>query len=219
MTPAKNPVDAWILKDGKRVLPSPTYSGAVKLVSFYKKTFPQNAWSVELAEKGKNPCGSIAKKRAKAKNPALLVMSNPTSSGLAAATKAYKNFHMVEPDNTTKAHIPVGWPTAYITIGFARAFHWTDQAGKQHRKSYPSGKVKVCTTPAMKDVFLFGQSLGVTPGTADRVDYDVPRHSGRNKWSKGWWHPHDSHPTVMVKDGKVRMHGPGLKVSKRGIIG
>lgn len=200
----KNPAVAWILKDGEKVLPSPTREGAQKLVAWYKKTFPKHTWSVEFAS---------------AKNPALLVMSNPVSSGLAAATKAYKNFHMVEPNSTTKQKIPAGWPATYITIGFARAFNWTDQSGKKQHRSFPTGKVKVCTTPAMKDVFLFGPSLGVTNGRADRVDYDVPAHSGRNKWSKGWWHPHDSHPTVTVKDGAVKIHGPGLKVNKRGIIG
>ncbi len=224
---------AWIVKDGVRTLPSPTIAGAQKLVAWYRETFPKSSWKVKLAEQ-KNPC---ARARSYARrNPALLVMSNPvrsTRAGTAGkapstdsaivknAMKKYEYFHMTPPNKVEQGNIPDGWPKVYITIGYARRFDWVDGSGREHSKRFSSGSVKLCTTSAMKDVFLFGNGLGVGSGKAIRVDYDVPPHSGRNKWAKRWWHPHDSHPRVDGhSSGKaVRIHGPKLKVNKRGIIG
>lgn len=212
---SKNPAVAWITKGGKRVIPCPTEKNANELLKFYRKEFPKDTWGIELSS-------------AAMKNPALLVMSNPVDltgplpKGVAkAALDAYRKFHMVDPNKIQKGNVPAGWPKTYITIGWARRFDWVDNDGVEHSRRFTSGSVKLCTTAAMKDVFLFGSRLGVTSGTALRVDYDVPPHSGRNKWAKQWWHPHDSHPKVTGHPGgkAAKLHGPGLKVNKRGIIG
>jgi hypothetical protein len=161
-------------------------------------------------------------KKVTRKNPSLLVLSNPCGSSVKNAVKAYEKFHMVAPNSTTKESVPDGWPKAYITIGYAIRFDGIDQAGRKYKRTWPTGRVKLCSTGAMKDVYLFGKSsLGVPSGTALRVDYEVPAHSGRNKWARRWWHPHDSKPPVIAdKSGKAaRVTGPGLKVNARGIIG
>lgn len=175
------------------------------------------------------PKGAKCTRATAKKNPALVVISNPLPKpkpkknpcNLKSAKSAYKKFHMVDPKTQTKSEVPSGWPTTYITIGWATRFDVRSADGKKISKRYTTGKVKLCTTVAMKDVYIFGPGLGIPSGTALRVDYNVPAHSGRNKWANKWWHPHSSRPKVTADKGgrAVRIHGPGLKVNQRGIIG
>lgn len=215
MRAVQNPAVCHIAMNGTPVLACPTDEGARKMLAFYQRNFPKYKWSIVPA-----------------KNPALLVLSNPCHSRPAAAKRnpsnsiaktenAYKKFHMTVPNTQSKAEVPDGWPTSYMTIGWATMFEGKGPDGRKYTRRYPTGRVKLCTTGEMKDVFLFGPSLGILSGRAERVDYDVPAHSGRNKWAKKWWHPTDSHPAVIAdKSGRaVKMHGPGLKVNVRGIIG
>ncbi len=215
---ATNPAVCHIAMNGTPVLACPTDEGARKMLAFYQRNFPKYKWSIV----------PVAPSAVEKKNPALLVLSNPRrvarnpcGSNVAKAKNAYEKFHMVAPNTQNKAEVPNGWPTAYMTIGWATLFEGKGPDGKKYTRRYPSGRVKLCTTGDMKDVFLFGPSLGILSGKAERVDYDVPSHSGRNKWAKKWWHPTDSHPAVTAdRSGRAaRMHGPGLKVNVRGIIG
>jgi hypothetical protein len=159
-----------------------------------------------------------------------MVLSNPKSKAnrnsreVKAAKKAYNRFHFKDPDKTFNKKVPDSWPGAFVVIGECEMFSCKNKAGKTvKRKFMGKGKMPMlCTSKAMKDVYIVGtKNLGVPAGNAVQVDYRVPVKSGRNKWARRWYHPHDTHPKVTVsRNGRyVRISGPGLKVSPRGIIG
>jgi len=168
---------------------------------------------------------------AKASNPSLMILTNPhketaqkpaISNEVRLAQKAYKSFHFRDVKRTDKRKVPDGWPKVYVVLGDCDAFEVKTDQGKV-RKAYGSSKPILACTKDRKDVFIFSRNgrLGIPAGTAVRVEYSVPAHSGRNKWAKSWYHPHESNPKVTTdKTGRaVRISGPGLSVSPRGIIG
>ena len=184
-----------------------------------------NGW-LKAQETMKNP------KRRTNKNPTLMILSNPRkksavkkadlSQEVRLAKKAYKSFHFGDPKKEETRKVPDGWPKVYVVLGVVDSFEVRNGAGKV-KKVYGSKKPILACTKDRKDVFIFSKAgkLGIPSGVAVRVDYTVPPHSGRNKWSKSWYHPHDSGPKVNPhSSGKaVRISGPGLSVSPRGIIG
>ena len=109
-----------------------------------------------------------------------------------------------------------------MILGVCDAFEVKTAQGKV-KKVYSTNKPTLACTKDRKDVFIFsnGGQLGIPSGTAVRVDYTVPPNSGRVKWSRAWYHPHDSAPAAKAhKCGRaVRITGPGLSVTPRGIIG
>lgn len=160
------------------------------------------------------------------KNPSLMILSNPKgdngSKEAKLAEKAYKRFHFTTPKKEQKRKVPDGWPRRYVVLGSVDSFEVQDGGGKKVKRSYAGKRPVLATSSEMKDVFIFGdRSLGIPSGVAVRIDYSVPPHSGRNKWARRWWHPHDSHPAVRVHNsGKaVRISGSGLSVTPRGIVG
>ncbi len=178
-------------------------------------------------------------KRLQARNPMLLVVSNPVSGtalmpeGIRGKklVKGYKRFHMSEPAEVLEMWRPNGWPQGYISIGECEMFRVKDKNGKMVTRRFKTGhRPYACMTAAGKDVYilpkandniLMKKGLGIPSGEAVRIDYMVPKHSGRVPWSRRWFHDHDTRPRVTVhKSGKaVRISGPGLKVTPRGIIG
>ncbi len=143
---------------------------------------------------------------------------------IALTERAYKRFHFTAPKNREKRQVPDGWPACYVTIGSCERFDVKDASGKTVKRNFmgENPMPKLATTKDMKDVYIFGhRPLGIPAGTALRVDYRVPPHSGRNKWARRWWHPHESHPSVTVdRTGTaVRIRGSGLSVTPRGIVG
>lgn len=173
------------------------------------------------------------RKKTKA-NPSLMILSNPRrnkleraapkdlSNEVRLAQKAYKSFHFKDSQKHQKRKVPDGWPKVYVVLGDVDAFEVKGSTGKVKRR-YGARKPVLACTKDRKDVFIFSRSgkLGLPSGTAVRVDYSVPNHSGRLKWAKSWYHPHDSNPKVRVhKNGTaLRISGPGLSVTPRGIIG
>jgi hypothetical protein len=166
-----------------------------------------------------NPCDAKA-------NPQLMVVTNPGaipgvgSRTVKKAQKAYKRFHMTKPSQMLEGWVPTGWPKAYITIGECLRFDVMGKDGKKVKRSFKAGKrPALCTTPECKDVFLFGDLSGIPSGQALRVDYRVPKHSGRSKWARDWTHDHDSKPKVTAHpSGKaIKISGKKLKVTPRGI--
>lgn len=181
-----------------------------------------NAADAKKVVKAIAPKRKKAKKK-KRKNPQLLVLSNPKSKEVAAAKKAFNRFHFKDPDKTFKNKVPSSWPEAFVVIGECEMFSCKANGKTVKRKFMGNGKMPLlCMGKGMKDVFIVGKkNLGVPAGNAVQVDYRVPAKSGRNKWARRWYHPHDTHPKVTVsKDGRyIRVSGPGLYVSPRGIIG
>jgi len=171
----------------------------------------------------RNPQLMVLNKR---KNPQLLVLSNPKKSNgkeVAAAKKAFNRFHFKDPDKTFSRKVPDSWPNAFVVIGECEMFSVKSNGKTVKRTFMGNGKMPLlCMGKGMKDVFIVGtKNLGVPAGNAVQVDYRVPKKSGRNKWARRWYHPHDTKPKVNVsKDGRyVRISGPGLHVTPRGIIG
>jgi len=148
----------------------------------------------------------------------LMVSSNDVSR----ARRAFKRFHFVAPAKVTSGNVPNGFEDAYMVIGELERFDVKTPSGVTVSRKYKANRPRLCTTANMKDIFVFaGSKLGIPAGNAMRCDYRVPAHSGRNKWSKRWWHPHDTHPKVLPHRGgcAVRVSGSGLKVTPRGIEG
>jgi hypothetical protein len=171
------------------------------------------------------------------RNPSLMILSNPLKKRKAKRTaappaalqhevrlaqKAYKSFHFKDSQKQAKRKVPDGWPRVYVILGVCDSFEVKTAQGKV-KKVYGTNKPTLACTKDRKDVFIFSNSgqLGIPSGTAVRVDYTVPPNSGRVKWSRAWYHPHDSAPAAKAhKCGRaVRITGPGLSVTPRGIIG
>lgn len=159
------------------------------------------------------------------KNPTLMILSNPapTEREMSLAKKAYKSFHFNQPKKEERSKVPDGWPQVYVVLGTCDAFT-VKSGGKEIKRTFSGTKPSLCCTKDRSDVYIFaknGSKLGIPSGTAVRVDYTVPPHSGRKKWSRAWYHPHESKPKVHAhKSGKaVRISGPKLRVTPRGIIG
>lgn len=174
---------------------------------------------------------SATKAKKLAANPQLMIISNPLNpcprpnrcNEVRKAEKAYKRFHFSNPPMQYEQSVPRGWPGVYVVIGECERFDVETSKGKKVSKKY-KGKNKpvLATTSSLKDIFIFSdKKLGIPEGSAIRVDYKVPRHSGRTQWSRRWYHPHDTHPSVRThSSGKaVRVSGPGLSVTPRGIEG
>ena len=167
----------------------------------------------------------------KLQNPALMVISNPAKlKGKIGkpdpkAIRTYKSFHMSDPGEVRMVSVPKGWPKNLVVIGDVdRLDVGNERTGKETSKKYKRGQIKVCMTTSRRELFIVsmnGKKLGVPSGVAMRIDYTVPETSGRNKWAKRWWHPHDSGPKLKLeRNGKAaRVKGPKLKITKRGIIG
>lgn len=175
-----------------------------------------------------NPCprkSKLSRSTAKARNPQLMVISNPISATqvrqVAKTNKAYKRFHFKNADKLVKGWIPTGWPKTYMTIGQVLRFDVQKPSGAIASRRFRGKKPVLASTAAMKDLYIFGTNLGIPAGKAVRIDYKVPPTSGRNKWASRWWHPHKSFPTVKPhSSGKaVKVSGPKLKVTPRGIVG
>jgi hypothetical protein len=171
------------------------------------------------------------------RNPSLMILTNPLKKRKAKRTaappaalqhevrlaqKAYKSFHFKDSQKQAKRKVPDGWPRVYVILGVCDSFEVKTAQGKV-KKVYGTNKPTLACTKDRKDVFIFSNSgqLGIPSGTAVRVDYTVPPNSGRVKWSRAWYHPHDSAPAAKAhKCGRaVRITGPGLSVTPRGIIG
>lgn len=169
-------------------------------------------------------------------NPQLLVISNPCPRPCPKATfpasprevartnRAYKRFHFTKPAVRMTADVPRGFPSAYMVIGELERFDTRTPTGRVVSRKYAPGSPRpvLCTTSAMKDLYIFdARRLGIPAGTAKRCDYRVPAHSGRNKWARRFWHPHDTTPGVCPHGaGKaVRVSGRGLSVRPEGIVG
>ncbi len=166
------------------------------------------------------------KKRKTKKNPQLLVISNPSKTypkrEVKKAEKAYKRFHFKNPPMEHERNVPAGWPQVYVVIGECERFDVETPGGKVVSKRFKGSMPILATTSKLKSLYIFwDRKLGIPKGTANRIDYRVPKSSGRNKWSNRWWHPHDSHPSVKVhSSGKaVNVCGPGLSITPAGIEG
>jgi len=166
------------------------------------------------------------------KNPALLIISNPVKlkgkkvgKPSLKAVRTYKSFHMSDPAEIRAIDVPKGWPKHLIVIGDVDRLDVSNpKTGKEISKKYRVGQVKVCMATSRKELFVISmgtKKLGLKNGIALRIDYSVPPSSGRNKWAKRWWHPHDSGPKLKTeRSGKAaRIKGPKLKITVRGIIG
>jgi hypothetical protein len=174
---------------------------------------------------------SSAKARKLAANPQLMVISNPLnpcpsrypSREVKLAEKAYNRFHFRGPATQCEQTVPTGWPKVYVVIGECERFDVQTVNGKKVSRRYTgSGKPILATTSRMRNLYIFsGRKLNIPAGKAFRVDYKVPKHSGRTKWSRRWYHPHETHPKVSPhKSGKaVQVAGSGLSVTPRGIEG
>jgi hypothetical protein len=167
-------------------------------------------------------------KKAAEENPSLMVLMNPTVAAnekeVKLANKAYKSFHFKDSTKREKHKVPDNWPkTPYWILGVVDRFDAKDASGKTVSRTFKRSKPILASTKARKDVFIVSQNgnLKIPSGVGVRIDYTVPPGSGRTKWSRRWWHPHESSPKVQVhKGGKhVRITGPGLKITPRGIIG
>lgn len=178
--------------------------------------------------------GSAKKALGIEENPQLLIISNPkqnaktrlnkstTGNQVDRAAKAYKRFHFTTPATMEEVDVPNGYPRAMMVIGELDRFDVKSKSGRKVSRKFKNPKPKLCTNPEMKDLFILGKKkLGVPDGIALRCDYSVPPHSGRNDWSRKWWHPHDTEPRVTTHTAgrSVRVSGPGLKVTPRGIEG
>jgi hypothetical protein len=196
----------------------------------YKKHLgrPRGSWKTPNPATACRLCGIALE------NPQLMILSNPTKAAAKAPTakspaaarvrRAYKRFHFTEPAKTTKAKVPDGWPRQYAVLGLVDRFDVKDAKGKVHSKKFSGpSRPNLCTDEKMKNVYIFSKNgpVGVPSGNAERVDYTVPPHSGRTKWARRWWHAQDSHPPVKVAENgrAIKMSGPGLSVTPRGIVG
>jgi len=195
---------------------------------------------IKMSRTTRNPGGQaltaawLTNPRRRKKNPQLMVVSNPRkkrSSGKAPSEssraakltqQAYKRFHFTKPVKSDTGWVPDGWPKTYMTIGTCLKLVVQGANGKKVTRNW-SGRSgpRLCTTSAMKDVFLFGNLKGIPSGTAVQVDYRVPAHSKRRKWAPDWTHDHNTRPRLTAhKSGKaIRISGRGLKVTPRGIEG
>lgn len=178
-------------------------------------------------------------RRLQARNPGLLVVSNPTGVEapgysprmVAKLGKTYKRFHFTNPSEAIEIWRPKNYPQGFMSIGECEMLKVKTPSGKTVTRRWKSGnRPHACTTSANKDVFvlipannrrLLKRGLRVPSGTAVRIDYKVPKTSGRNKHASRWYHNHDTAPKVVAhKSGKaVRITGPGLKVTPAGIEG
>jgi hypothetical protein len=173
-------------------------------------------------------------------NPSLMILLNPKAAKavksvaksaakssdkeVRLANKAFKSFHFKDSTKKEKHKVPDNWPkTPYWILGVVDRFDVQDASGKTVSRTFTGRKPVLAATKARKDCFIVSQNgnLKIPSGTGVRIDYTVPKHSGRNKWSKRWWHPHESNPKVKAHRGgkHVRITGPGLKITPRGIIG
>lgn len=157
------------------------------------------------------------------KNPMLMVISNPVPSPaeIEKAEKEYEKFHYNAPAEALEAEVPSGWPQVYIVIGDLLRMD-VDTGGRVVKREFGGRLPKLCTTAERRQLFIFGASaLGIPSGRGMRVDYRVPKDSGRRKWSQDWTHPHDSKPRVTAHPSgrAVRIRGSKLKVTERGIEG
>lgn len=165
-------------------------------------------------------------------NPQLLLITNPCPKAIRPATereiaktnRAYKRFHFTNPATQMTADVPKGFPRAYMVIGELERFDCKMPSGRIISRRYGSSSPRpvLCTTSAMKDLYIFDvRILNIPAGVAIRCDYRVPAHSGRNKWARRWWHPHDTTPYVRpdISGKAVRISGRGLSVRPEGIVG
>lgn len=169
-------------------------------------------------------------------NPELMIISNPVDRGYVPRNpvhvprtapepirSAYNSFHFDDPDEAFSLPSPQEWPQNFVVIGLLERFDVETPDGRTVSRSYRSNKPYLCTTAAMKRLYIIRQSerLGIPSGIAVRCDYQLPSSSPRNRLAKHWWHPHDSRPRVTDhRDGRSAMvSGPRLRISERGIIG
>jgi hypothetical protein len=191
-------------------------------------------WRGELARETKKFMKAWVKagEQGAKQNPSLMILMNPKAAKAAAssdtevrlANKAFKSFHFKDSTKKERHSVPDNWPkTPYWILGVVDRFDAKDASGKTVSRTFRGRKPILAATKSRKDCFIVSQNgkLGIPSGVGVRIDYTVPRHSGRNKWSKRWWHPHESNPKVKShRSGKhARITGPGLKITPRGIIG
>jgi hypothetical protein len=175
------------------------------------------------------------RRAANRRNTQLMVITNPCKRGVpvrksmrrnrqpALARRAYKRFHFTEPQGSYRRMVPDGWPKTYMVIGECEGIDVQGADGRALKKRWSSkNRPTLACTAAGGTLYLFGRNaLGVRPGRATQIYYRVPKHSGRNKWARRWYHPHRSHPAVSVHRGgrAARISGPGLSVTPAGIEG
>lgn len=144
-------------------------------------------------------------------------------SELAKTERAYKRFHFTTPHEEFEGWIPNGWPKTYVVIGELERFDLQTN-GEVISKRFTKNRPILCTDGKMKKLFIFaknGTPLGIPGGMAVRVDYRVPAHSGRTRWARRWYHPHETGPQVRPhSSGKcIQVSGSGLSITPEGIVG
>ena len=171
-----------------------------------------------------NPC--VSKRKIAGANPVLAVISgNPKArvpASLKKAVRSYKKFHFTKPYNITDVTVPDSYPASMVNIGELERFDVQTPNGNIVRRDYTGKRPILYTDPKMKNLYIVGgKALGIPKGKALRCDYCVAKRSGRSKWSRRWWHAHNTFPTVTPDRGgrAVKVSGPKLKVTARGIEG
>jgi len=194
-------------------------------VAYGRRSLPKGTIKMTVAQARNIAKPNVRRSTLKSANPYLAVISNPVKyspAELNKARRAYKRFHFTGPVEVKEVPAPKGWPQVYMYIGECERFDVQKPNGVIVSRKFAGKKPALATTSRMKDVYILGgRQLGVPSGRAVRVDYKVPANSGRNKWAPRYWHPHTTRPKVAVHSGgrAVKVSGPGLKVTPRGIEG
>ena len=223
------------------VKPTKGQRGVRLIVGCLKEDFdPRTGMCLRTtAQKMVRPITEAEATRLQRRNPALLVITNPAEvealgyspTMVRKLGKTYKRFHFTNPSEAVEIWRPDEYPKGFVAIGECEMFKVRKENGRTVTRRFRAGnRPHVCTTASNKDVFilvrgdnpaLLRRGLRIPSGTAVRIDYKVPPESGRNKWSSRWYHWHETNPRVVAhSSGKaVKITGPGLKVTPRGIIG